>query len=68
MLAVLKSEVTMSKLNGDKSRFHRLRKAGLRRRERARQAWATERSRPVPVDHGSVSEQLGGARIIAAGK
>jgi hypothetical protein len=30
--AVLKSEITMSELNGDKARFQRLRKAGLRRR------------------------------------
>jgi hypothetical protein len=58
----------MSKLNGDKSRFHRLRKAGLRRREHARQTWATERSRLVPIDSGAISEQLEGVRVVAPGK
>jgi hypothetical protein len=68
MLAVLKSEVTMSKLNGDKSRFHRLRKAGLRRREQARLTWATAKNRPVPIDPGSVSEQPGAVRGVAPNK
>lgn len=52
----------MSKLNGDKARFQRLRKAGLRRRERARQAWATIRRGLIPIDPGSDSEQFGGVR------
>jgi hypothetical protein len=56
-----KSEVTMSELNGDKARFQRLRKAGLRRRQRARQAWATMQRGLIPMDPGSDSEQSGGA-------
>jgi hypothetical protein len=68
MHAILRSKVTMSKLNGDKARFHRLRKAGLRRREHARQTWAAERGRVVPIDPGSVSEPLGGVRVVAPGK
>jgi hypothetical protein len=68
MYAVLKSEATVSKLNGDKARFHRLRKQGLRRREQARLAWAAVRNRPAPIDPGSVSEQPGAARGVAPGK
>jgi len=60
--AVLKREVTMSELNGDKARFQRLRKAGLRRRQRARQAWATIQRGLIPIDPGSDSEQSGGVR------
>jgi hypothetical protein len=52
----------MSKLNGDKARFQRLRQAGLRRRQRARQAWATIQRGLVPIDPGSDSDQSGGVR------
>jgi hypothetical protein len=58
----------MSKLNGDKSRFHRMRKAGLRRREQARLTWAAVRNRPVPTDPGSTSEQPGADRGVGPGK
>ena len=68
MHAVLKNEVTVSKLNGDKSRFNRLRKQGLRRREQARLAWAAVKNRPVPIAPGSVSEQPAAARSVAPGK
>jgi hypothetical protein len=52
----------MSELNGDKARFQRLRKAGLRRRERARQVWATVHRGLIQIDPGSDSEQFGGVR------
>lgn len=55
----------MSKLNGDKARFHRLRKAGLRRRERARATWAAERRPLVPADPGSAGQEPGGPRGVA---
>jgi hypothetical protein len=59
---VLKSEVIMSELNGDKARFQRLRKAGLRRRQRARQAWAAMRREATRIHPGSDDEQSGGVR------
>jgi hypothetical protein len=37
----------MSKLNGDKARFQRLRKAGLLRRDRARAAFASMKRQPA---------------------
>lgn len=49
----------MSELNGDKARFQRLRKAGLRRRERARQARAAMRHDARRTHRGSDSEQFG---------
>jgi hypothetical protein len=52
----------MSELNGDKARFQRLRKAGLRRRERARQARAAMQDDARRTHRGSDSEQFGGAR------
>ena len=52
----------MSELNGDKARFHRLRKAKLRRRQRTRQAWAAIQRAAVRIQPGSDSEQFGGAR------
>jgi hypothetical protein len=58
----------MSKLNGDKARFQRLRKAGLRRRELARLTWATERSRLVPIVPGPESEQSGIVREVPPGR
>ena len=50
----------MSELNGDKARFHRLRKAKLRRRQRTRQAWAAIRGGATRIHRGSGSEQSGG--------
>jgi hypothetical protein len=52
----------MSKLNGDKARFQRLRKAGLLRRQRARQAWAAIQRGLIPIDPGPDSDQSGGVR------
>lgn len=52
----------MSELNGDKARFQRLRKAGLRRRQRAREAWAAIQRRATWIHPGSDSEQSGGVR------
>ena len=50
----------MSELNGDKARFQRLRKKGVRRRQRTREAWAAIRGGAVGIHHGSDSEQPGG--------
>jgi len=48
----------MSELNGDKARFQRLRKKGVRRRQRTREAWAAIRGGAVGIHHhGSDSEQ-----------
>lgn len=44
----------MSRQNGDRSRFQRIRKAGLRRRERAR------------TTHAMLNEQAAAARAAAA--
>jgi len=52
----------MSELNGDKARFQRLRKAGLRRRERAREAWAAVQRAATQIHPGWDSEQSGGVR------
>jgi len=60
--AVLQSEVTMSKLNGDKARFQRLRKAKLRRRERTREIRATIHSGATRIRPGSDGERSGGVR------
>ena len=57
-----KNEVTMSELNGDKARFQRLRRAGLRRRQRARKAWAAMQREAIRIHPGSDSEQSGGVR------
>jgi hypothetical protein len=51
----------MSALNGDKSRFQRLRKAGLRRRQRARLTLAALRARLPGARAGSEGAQAGGA-------
>ena len=51
----------MSELNGDKARFQRLRKAGLRRRDRARATYA-ELKRAAASQRSSDNEQTGGAR------
>jgi hypothetical protein len=58
----LKNEVTMSELNGDKARFQRLRKAGVKRRQRAREAWAAMQRATIAIHHGSDGEQSGGVR------
>ncbi len=55
----------MSELNGDKARFQRLRKAGLRRRDRARATYA-ELKRAVASQRSSDNEQTGGARGLRA--
>jgi len=52
----------MSELNGDKARFQRPRKAGLRRRQRAREAWAAIQRGAIRIHPGSDSEQSGGVR------
>ena len=52
----------MSELNGDKARFQRLRKAGLRRRQRAREVWAAIQRRATGIRPESDSGQSGGAR------
>jgi hypothetical protein len=52
----------MSKLNGDTASFQQLQKAGLRRRPRARQVWATIRRGLIPCAPGSDGEQSGGVR------
>jgi hypothetical protein len=52
----------MSELNGDKARFQRLRKAGLRRRQRARQARAAIEREAIRIHTGSDSDQSGGVR------
>ena len=52
----------MSELNGDKARFHRLRKAKLRRRQRTREAWAAIRGGASRIHPGSGSERSGGVR------
>ena len=52
----------MSELNGDKARFQRLRKAGMRRRQRAREAWAAIQRARIRIHPGSDSEQSGGVR------
>jgi len=51
----------MSALNGDKSRFQRLRKAGLRRRERSRLAMTAMRLAALQVPAGSEETGPGGA-------
>ncbi len=52
----------MSELNGDKARFQRLRKAGVKRRQRAREVWAAMQRATVVIHPGSDSEQSGGVR------
>ena len=52
----------MSELNGDKARFQRLRKAGVRRRQRAREVWAAIRRGTIRTYSGSDGEQSGGVR------
>ena len=52
----------MSKLNGDKARFQRLRKAGLLRRDRARAAFAVMKRPSTANPAASDSEQSGGVR------
>ncbi|MBE3110979.1 MAG: hypothetical protein IMZ46_10785 [Acidobacteria bacterium] len=52
----------MSKLNGDKARFQRLRKAGLLRRQRARETWAAMQREATRIHPGSDSERPGGVR------
>lgn len=52
----------MSELNGDKARFQRLRKAGLRRRDRARAAYAAMTRQSAARRATSDGEQSGGAR------
>jgi hypothetical protein len=52
----------MSERNGDKSRFQIRRKAGLRRRERARQAQLAMQDAASRVQRGPDSEQAGGVR------
>ena len=53
----------MSERNGDKARFQRLRKAGVKRRQRAREVWAAIQQRAAARVHpGSDSEQSGGVR------
>lgn len=53
----------MSELNGDKARFQRLRKAGVKRRQRARETWAAIQQRTAArIRPGSDSEQSGGVR------
>lgn len=64
----------MSALNGDKARFQRLRKAGLRRREQSRLALAgmrlaATRRQQGSAEAGSDAErgQIGGMRLIRGG-
>jgi hypothetical protein len=52
----------MSELNGDKARFQRLRKAGLRRRDRARAAHAAMKRQLAASQPAGDSGQSGGAR------
>ncbi len=47
----------MSRLNGDKARFQRLRKAGLLRRQRARKVWAAMRREATGIHPATDSEQ-----------
>jgi len=48
----------MSKLNGDKARFQRLRKAGLLRRDRARAAFAVMKRQPAASPATSGNEAV----------
>ena len=52
----------MSELNGDKSRFQRLRKAKVRRRLRTRELWAAITGGASRIDSGSDGEHSRGVR------
>jgi len=53
----------MSERNGDKARFQRLRKAGVKRRQRAREVWAAIQQRAgIRIQPETDSEQSGGVR------
>ena len=63
----------MSALNGDRSRFQRLRKAGVHRRERARAAMAAMRLAAAPraaasedAGSGEGAEQPRSLRLVVA--
>ena len=53
----------MSKLNGDKARFQRLRQASLRRRQRARVTLAGLRALVTGPQAGSKSAKPGGGAV-----
>ena len=53
-------EVLMSRLNGDKARYQRLRKAGLRRRERARAVTAARQVTSAPLLAERAADETGG--------
>ena len=55
----------MSRLNGDKSRFQRLRKAGLLRRQRAKLTLAALRARVPDAQAGSNGAEPGSAAARA---
>jgi hypothetical protein len=53
----------MSERNGDKARFQRLRKAGVKRRQRAREVWAAIQQRAAArIQPEPDREQSGGVR------
>jgi hypothetical protein len=52
----------MSEGTGDRARLQRLRQAGLRRDQRARELWATIQRAAIRIQPGSDSEQSGGVR------
>jgi hypothetical protein len=53
---------TMSALNGDKARFQRLRKAGLRRRDRSRLALTAARGEAARIRAGADGAQASPAK------
>ena len=53
----------MSKLNGDRARFQRLRKAGLLRRDRARAAYAAMKHQPTA---NLIGEPADGLPLVAS--